>query len=386
LRGRIDKAVEGRELQVLQERSRRNPQDIDARLQVLLSLCAQNKAEHAVPEFDEFLTTHPQMRQRAMEELKRFTEGEDASFRLMDYVADLNLQEKRWDEVFDLACRMSQRSLQGESVLKSRCEQILIGAPQYAPALQHLATLAHKEQNWRKSLELHERLLQIKGTDRDKLLQAVFDAQRALGQADKALKIGEILIEEHPRDIRYRMQVVYLLAQQELYDEAFVHLTAAQSMDYYNTEVIKAIQELGERRKMARLKDLLSEIDANPGNMESVLEAGDIYADLGESRKAISFYQKAVHHPAFKNRAGGKLAYAMAQIHMFDLAEETLNEVELRSSDPTEEAQNKSICYEVAEIFRQEDLNDKALHLFKKIFRVDAAYRDIVEKMEALQE
>jgi hypothetical protein len=40
----------------------------------------------------------------------------------------------------------------------------------------------------------------------------------------------------------------------------------------------------------------------------------------------------------------------------------------------------------VAEVFREEVMHDRALKFYKKIFRVDAAYRDVVDKIETLSE
>jgi tetratricopeptide (TPR) repeat protein len=155
-------------------------------------------------------------------------------------------------------------------------------------------------------------------------------------------------------------------------------------MDYYNADVVALLQTLGESRKRHRLGQLQQIIENEPDNYAAHMEAGDIHGALGETRKSIACYQKAIHEPKYKNFAGVKLANAMIELRMFDLAEESLNEIELRAETREAEDFLKKMCYQAAESFRQEAMHDKAMKLYKKIFRVDAAYKDVVDKIEQL--
>jgi tetratricopeptide (TPR) repeat protein len=111
---------------------------------------------------------------------------------------------------------------------------------------------------------------------------------------------------------------------------------------------------------------------------------GDLYVAMGEAKKAIPYFQRASQEPELRSLALGKLASAMSRLRMFDLSEETLDEVKLGAESPERQNQLKVLFFDVAEIFESEEMTDRALKFYKKIFRVDASFRNVVDKIEAL--
>jgi len=386
LRKRIDQALASRELQVLEERSHREPHNVDLRMQLIETLCEHDLVGKAITESDSFLSLHGETRGRVILLLERCAEQEEQNFRLLDFLADLKIEEKQWDGAYRLAKQMAEKSMNPDEVMAEHCRRILKENPDHVLSLESLATIYLQHENWEKVLEAEERLLQL-GAGNDRQHQdALVQACMALGRPEKALDVARNLVAENPHDLTVRLKLVKLFAAGGDYGKAFEHLNVAQSMDYYNAEVVELMTTLREKRKRRDLQRLLEVIDKEPDNMQAQMQAGDLYSEMNNTKRSIACYQRVIHDPEMKNRAGVKLARAMIQLRMFDLAEETLDEVELRSDNADEEQMLKKLCYEVAEAFQQENMQERAAKFFKKIFRVDAAFEDVVDRIETLSE
>jgi tetratricopeptide (TPR) repeat protein len=182
------------------------------------------------------------------------------------------------------------------------------------------------------------------------------------------------------------LQLIRLYASLKEYDEAFRYLDTAQGIDYYHGEVVKLRRQLDVERREFRLAQVTKLLEEDSHRYPIQMEAGDLYSAAGQIKKAITCYQLATRDPQIKNLANAKLALAMCRLRMFDLAEETLDEVSLKTEDPDEAEQLKALVYEIAELFQEDLETERALKLYKKVFRVDAAFREVVDKIEALGE
>ncbi|MFP4579497.1 MAG: tetratricopeptide repeat protein [Candidatus Sumerlaeia bacterium] len=384
LRTKIHRSMSDRDLQVLEERSRREPENADLQMQYLAAMVKHGLVDRAVGEYDVFLSNHPKKRSMVIEQIEHFTQQEDANFRLLDYLTDLKIQDGAWDDAYELTEKMARHSLSPSNVIKERCERILRGKPDHVPSLRRLGGIKRQKQDWPAVMEIYDKLLNLDESHRQENQEALFEASTHLDRPEKAIELAENLVEESPRDMELRLKLVKLYMAGNEFDKAHEQLQAAQSMDYYNAEVVEQLKELGQKRKKHRLTEIEEILRKEPDNSQAQMEAGDIYGSLGDTRKSLSCYQKAIHDPEMKNVAGVKLALAMIELRMFDLAEESIDEVDLRASDSEQETFLKDTCYKVAQAFQEEAFHDRALKIYKKIFRVDAAYKDVVDKIDQL--
>ncbi|MFW6303943.1 MAG: hypothetical protein ACOC2L_04910, partial [Candidatus Sumerlaeota bacterium] len=93
---------------------------------------------------------------------------------------------------------------------------------------------------------------------------------------------------------------------------------------------------------------------------------------------------KAAQDKSLKNLALTKVAHSMAMIGMIDLAEETLEDATLLMDNEKHADEAKGLVYTIAHMLEEDEQYQRALKLYKEIFRVDAGFRDVVEKMEKL--
>ena len=84
--------------------------------------------------------------------------------------------------------------------------------------------------------------------------------------------------------------------------------------------------------------------------------------------------------------ANAEMAVCLCERRMFDLADETLEPSQLTRENVARFRELNGMVYHVADALETEELYDEAHKYFKRIFRVDAAYRDVVNRLDRLSE
>ncbi|HNY27544.1 MAG TPA: tetratricopeptide repeat protein [Candidatus Sumerlaeota bacterium] len=385
---RVQEALGDRDLQMWQERVKRDPGNIEIRLGLVEAYAKANQPEAVVAECESFLEQYPAERERVGRLLETLTMDSAAQhFRLLDYLSDLKIKARRWDEALEIARRMASLSMDSDKLFFDHCRRILRLQPDHLPSLRNLAEIAYRSKDWAQTLDAYERLREMDpACNKDECLRIICEAATQTGDTGKAIEAGETLLAKRPQDMNLLLQLIRLYASLKEYDEAFRYLETAQSIDYYHTEVVKLRRQMEVDRREYRLAQVAKLLEEDPLRYPIQMEAGDLYSSAGQIKKAITCYQLATRDPQIKNLASAKLALAMCRLRMFDLAEETLEEVSLKTGNPDEVEQLKALVYEVAEAFQEDLETERALKLYKKIFRVDAAFREVVDKIEALGE
>ena len=385
LRGRVEENMVTRDLQVLQDRCRRDPDNVEMHMQLLQAMVRHRMTDQAVGEYEALLESHPELQDRVIGQLEELTESGETPFRIMDYLFDLRLQRRQWDEAEQLALQMAERSLHGDDLLEERCQAILRLYPQHQPTLFTVADLSFRRQNWSRFLDIESQLEELGVAPDAQRLENVFEAASQLRDFRRAASAAERLIERRPADVALRVRASDLYATMADFDKAQEHLREAQKRDFHNAEVVKRMQGLAKKRRDHRLKEIEESLAQSPDDADANhLEAGDIYIAMDQAKKAVGHYQAVAPASPLRNLARGKLARAMAQLGMFDLVDETLAETKLDVTDNDEAQRLKAIVYEIADLYEGQAEHDRAVNLFKKIFRVDAAYRDVVDRIELL--
>ena len=383
---RIEDAFVERELAVWEQRCAEEPDAIEPRLGLIGAMSHLGLAGRALAECDALIESHPGRQAEIMAELEAFAEASEMNFRLLDCVADLNLKHGEWDKAFEIACKLAKRSLDGNRLLAEHCRRILEHQPEHVSSLRSLAQVHFDRQEWAESREIHRRLLELDGPRALDYLHRVFQASMALEDEDAAIKAAEDVAQRDASELEMRLRLVRLYAAREDFENVFRHLEAARRIDGTRAEVVRLQAEIDEKYRDYRLRELLAAIEEDPSDTAKQLEAGDLLMEIDELTKAISCYQQAARNPQIKNLAGAKQALAMTHLRMFDLVAETLDQVALVREGTRESEKATALVYRIAEMLEDEAEYERALHLYKKIFRVDADFRQVVEKIDALSE
>jgi tetratricopeptide (TPR) repeat protein len=385
LQKRVDTAIMERELRVWQERCRRDPGNIELRLGLIEALARRGQGDRAVAECELLIESHPEQRAAVIRCIEALTQDSSAQvFRLLDYLGDMKIKAEQWDEAFAIAQRLAERSLDPGQLMVDHCRRILSRRPDHKPSLLALGRAMLQRQEWTEVLDAFECLLQIDSADNEEYLQAVLQAAVALGRSARGIEVIRVLLAKKPLDAALHIQAARLLTDLHEYDSAWEHVGKAESIDYFHPDVVHLKRDLEVKRREQRLAEVIKLLEAAPTDADLHLEAGELLELQGEPKKAIGHYQEAAHDARRRNVAGARLAAVMARLRMFDLVEETLDDVTLNIDDHAEADTVRGLVYDVAALFEAEGDNVRALKLYKKIFRVQAGFRDVVEKIDSL--
>jgi tetratricopeptide (TPR) repeat protein len=387
LETRIEEHQLQKELNELAARVEREPDNLDLRFRYYDRLTAMGGADRVVVGLEELLTKQPDLLDRILDELATLIERHQHNFRLMSYLSDLYQRQRQWDKVFELHKEMAADAPPGTDLLFDGAQKILHENPEHLPSLlymaQHEAQAGHRGE----ALNYLERYYKGGGQKDAKLLALEFDLVRQLGQEERAAAVGAELLKVDPANKELLMTLAAMAARQGRYSDAVALATRALGVDPADPRVRQLLKEYEQKQALARIDELRAQITGVSDNDAPLhLELGDLLHDFGRLNEAIVEYQKAAHGESCHNLACAKLGYVLAFKGLFAEAEEMLNEVTLNVEQPAEEAAKlKALLFRSAEIMEKESEFTRALNVYKRIFRVDAGYRDVVTKIEKLQ-
>lgn len=375
------------ELETLAEKVASDPDNLELRFSYYDRLVARGFADRAVVGLEELLAAHPEFLDRILEEVHNLLRRNGRNFRLLSYLSDLYLRQRDWDKVYELHEQMAQEAVAGANIMLDGVQKILREHPAHPPSLLFMARYVAQSGNEQEALDYVDRYYKAGGSRDASVLQLEFELAYAIKQDTRAMEVGQELLKLEPRNKPLLLALAELAAKKGAYGEAAGLATRALALDPQDSTVRALVKHYDEQDRRARIAQLRQSLTGNvETDAPAHLELGDLLHDFGELNDAIVEYQKAALGSSCANLARAKLGYVLAFKNLFGEAEEILNEVELNIGQPSEEsAKLKALLFRAAELMEKGGENSRALRVYKRIFRVDAGYRDVVTKIEKLQ-
>jgi tetratricopeptide (TPR) repeat protein len=172
-----------------------------------------------------------------------------------------------------------------------------------------------------------------------------------------------------------------------LFDAAAEHLTRAQQLEPANEMYPTLLRLLAKKQKRAHTAELESRLASGEPNAAAYDELGDAYRELDQLGDAMTAYQRAIQLEPQRDVTRAKLAYAFASRNLFEDADETLQQVELRPQmSPSDLQVLKDLFYRCAERMEAGSEPAAALRAFRSVLRIEAGYKDVVERVERLRQ
>jgi len=142
------------------------------------------------------------------------------------------------------------------------------------------------------------------------------------------------------------------------------------------------LQEVRKRRAEHAVEEYEYRVKEHPTEVRIAERLGDAYmmrrAD-GDLRRAITQYQRAVNDARIKARAHRKLGRCFAQSEK--TADMALAQFDRARNSTFAQQEQKEIDYEIGQLNEKLGRNEKALEAYKRIFEVDADFRDVADKV-----
>ena len=374
------------ELQQFGDQVHSAPDNEELQLSYIDRLVASQSYDKAVMELDRWLERKPTERQKITTFIEQLLERHGNNFRLMSYLADIRLREGNVTAVYDLYCAMASESMTPDEVLREGSRKILDIEPEFTPALLTMAEIAGRNGDYEQVLARLGAFHAAGGEISNVTARLEFEACRSLGRNEEAIATAETLLQMHPDDVDLLNEMARLLEKEDRLDGALRCYRKLHDLAPGDIEISRAIVRVEQSVKRKRLALLMKRLatDPNPGPIHE--EMGDLYHDFGQMNDAIVSYQKAALRPELHDVATTKLAYVLARKGMYTEAQEALAETELRFDQaPDLQKKMKTLMFKTAELMESDQKFEMAMTVYKRIFRVDAGYRDVVERIERLQ-
>ncbi len=386
LAARINKTMLTTELTDLKERTASSPADLDLKFDYLDRLVASRAADRVVVQLDDLLKTQPDLHDRVEKEIRVMLSRHGKNRRLMEYLGDLYMRRRDYDKAFDVYERRAQGEMDSAEILHDAAQRILEAKPDHAPSLLSEMRYFHGAGDSAAALASFDNWQEAGApADADVRLLEMQAAEKA-GDIARALRAGEAILAQEPDNPEMLSHVARLAVEHNDFPVAIAHLQRAMELEPESFVWRRQLREAVETSKKRRMEEIKAELTTTPGNRDLIEELGDLYHDFDQLNDAITSYQKAGMNDPERRVPKAKQGYVLARKGLFTDADEILQDADLRASLPEEEQEKlKNLFFITAQLMEQEDEQPRALDLYRRIFRVDAGYRDVVEHIERLQ-
>lgn len=394
---RIERAQLTVELADIVADARNAPDDLDLQVSVLERLCEPHP-DRAVVLAEEVLRRHPSARPRVRRVFEHYAEDHPkGGFQILNSLADIQVADSDYDAALKTILRMSGNSLDPFGVLRDGAQKILRRSPHHLPTLRTLGQNYRRMGQFTEMIHSYALYLANGGEETEDINEAMAAAYLALEDYDSARRFIKPLIERPmPED---ETAAAFLRDQNRELVEKLIPLGISSGRAEDAAEFMKRLEVLGAGRKETRelraavnealgeqrLSFLKRELDSGKGDGSTLEEIGDLCRDAEDFNQAITYYQRAARQAGSSRAPVAKLAYCFARKRMFDTAGETLGELKLSLQDDPEELEQLMVwIYRTAEAFEEARLFDNALRIYKQLLKVDAGYKDVLDKVERL--
>lgn len=386
---RVEKAVLTTEVAQVLEEARANPTNLELQLQALEKLVAGGHSDKVVGQVDQLLTHHPDARNPVIDRLKVHAERSDVAFNILNLLSDLLASASRYDEALHIVRTMASRGMDRVATVREGSQKILRRSPHHLPTLKLLGDTYREHARLTDMIHSYSLYLAHGGEETEDMHRALADAYIALRDYENSKRFIRQLLANQQADVDLLRRAIPLALEAHEPEDAGEYLKQLEILDPKLVDLRKLKDRvaagLGERR-FAFLK---RELEAGKGGPETLEQLGDIALVMQNNGDAITYFQRASRDredPIRARRCQAKLALAYMRKRLDDLASETLRDITISlNDDPADLAVIMDILYEIGNMFMEYKLYQKAEKVFKQLCKIDAGYRDVLQKMEGLR-
>jgi tetratricopeptide (TPR) repeat protein len=169
------------------------------------------------------------------------------------------------------------------------------------------------------------------------------------------------------------------------YERAYAVFQGAFERFPDHPELLKMERTVADQSKRGRMAALQEREAEDRLTTKEHYEKAELHRQFGQAKQAIVHYQRASEEAGLHDLSIAKMAVCLCERRMFELADETLDPIELSKDRAAMHRDLKGLFYRVAQVFEEENYRNQSVKYYKRIFRIDASYRDVVRKLEKLE-
>jgi tetratricopeptide (TPR) repeat protein len=385
---KIQSALDDRELSLLEQRVKDEPGEPAPRLDFLRRLVRKGRLERAVVEADEFLRGIPAARDVLKAELREMIGGDGKPYLMAEFLAEQLLADGEWDAVHDLYGAMAKSSFSPAATLRTGAERILGLDADHRPSHLRLYEVSLEAGDPVTATSHVRRYLELGGELDFDQRAGLFAAYCEMEDLPHGEPLGLALIEEQPYAVGRICALAQLYIANQSFPEALTWLSRAKRVEPGNSAIYHLIDIARKKQRERRSLELRESIDKNPDDAVQLNELADLLVEFKRYDDALRYYQRAAQATDDDTQrlvCMTRLAWCMTKRGMFDTAIETLSEVPMKvTEDRKGLSDRKRLIYEIAEILENNNHFEDAVRLYKGVFKVDAGFRHVMEKVTRL--
>ncbi len=378
---RMERALLTAELYDLQEDVARNPANIERALELVRRLVSARQVDRAIHQADALLGRRPEAREALKKQLAEIGQAPDSPFIVLSYLADLRLADGEFEGVIALIDPMRARSLTPDAVELDLCQKILHRAPNHLEALRREGDIHKREHRLTEMVHSYVLYLAHGGAPSAEMDATLFRAYADLKDYPNALIYGKRVSATSPDDAMVPLRLAQLAFDAGKRDESLEWAKIARERNPKQMDAGRLILKIETMQHEERAKQLQARVDAGGNAPADLEELADLLHILDQGDKSIPLYQKAARDAERSVRCRLKMAVCLAERGLFDIANETVQDLQVPADTP-ETLELLELLYILGGLFEAERMLEKAAHVYKMIFLVDAGFRDVVKKVE----
>jgi len=364
----------------------REPQNVELRLKLASLLLESGDAAGAVETLREAATLPGAPRGVVLAAAMQSAQSHPANRELLHFVAETAADAGEVDTAFDHYQKAAALGGGDENLLHAGCERIVQANPNHKQSLVAEAKYWAARGDSERALHYLDRLQAAGGEADESLLQIEMESAVATGNLGRAEAAGKRLLGSAGGDPELLVRMSEIAADLQHFEEAETYLTSARDATGDADTYDRRLRELDKRRRRARVEELREVIARNEATADHYDSLGDEHFALNDLNEAMTAYQRVLEQEPERHVARAKLARAFAVKGLFTDADETLQAADLRPGMPPHDAaQLKELFYRCGQLMDQSAHYGMALNAFRRILRVEAGYRDVVDQVERLQ-
>ena len=193
------------------------------------------------------------------------------------------------------------------------------------------------------------------------------------------------IADELINEIGFVTMMLDILMDAGEFEKALDLFNKAKAANAGNERLARLENKVVNARSRYRLNALQRKLGTERGlTPQEHYEKAELHRQLGQNEESIVHYQSAAYDADLAPLATAKLAETLCDRDMYDLADETLDPLELTRELVLAHPELKDLMYRVGRMLEKRRRFDKCVKYYKRIFRIDAAYEDVVERIERL--
>ena len=379
-RGRHEQIVE-RVVPELEEA----PGDVEKRVELIDALIALGDVGQIIDQCGLLLETDPSRFSVVEQKLKEAFDGIGENFRLRDYLGDLLFEQARYEDLLGLTREMSDKALDPDAVVVETCRKILARAPEHLETRRALAAAFHKKQDWHGVIDAWGSRQDAENSPlatEDKALWV--EAAYRLGDIEEAASLGLRLVEDLVQDVPFMLMLIEILQKLGDHEQVWEVYSRALAANPEDGRLTELESRLRKNRMLYRV-DILDERQRE-GELTAAehFEKAELHTELGQLEQAIAHYQRASDEDSLANVALAKMAINLCDRGMFEMADEVLEPIMLTRQIAEQHPELMESHYIVARLMEKLKRTEQAKKYYKRLFRIDASFQDVVERIERL--